>query len=195
MFKQSLPIADARDEQIILAVDESGKFLRYIPKEDGHRGEGIHHLAITVFIFNSKGKILLQKRKHKVFDNFWDNTASTHQLHLEDHDETDEEATLRTLEREYGIKQSLRPNGLKNIELKNLGGFNYFERIGDLCENEFCKLLIGTYDGEIKLNPDIGYSYRWISKKDFLKELQEKPEEFTPWCKAAAKILQEKGIL
>ena len=174
------------DAQTILAVDESGKFLRYISKEDGHTGEGIHHLAITVFIFNSKGELLLQKRKHKVFDNFWDNTASTHQLHLEDHDESDEEATLRTLIREYGIKE---------VELQSLGGFNYFEKIGGLCENEYCKLLVGIFDGEISLNPEVGYSYRWISKDDFLNELEERPEEYTPWCKVAAKILKEKGFL
>lgn len=175
------------DTQIISAVDDSGKLLRYISKEDGHKGEGIHHLAITVFIFNSKGELLLQKRKHKVFDNLWDNTASTHQLHLENgHDETDEEATLRTLKREYGIQ---------NIELQNLGGFNYFEKIGDLCENEFCKLLIGDYDGDIKLNPEVGYSYKWITKKDFLEELEKKPGEFTPWCKVAVGILKEKGVL
>ena len=175
------------DDQIISAVDNEGKFLRYIPKMVGHTGEGVHHLAITVFIFNSKGELLLQKRKHKVFDNFWDNTASTHQLHLENgHDETDEEATLRTLKREYGIE---------DVQLENLGGFNYFEKIGELCENEFCKLLIGTYDGEVKLNPEVGYSYKWISKKDFLKELEDKPEEYTPWCKVAAEILVEKGVL
>lgn len=175
------------DDQIISVVDEQGKFIRYISKIEGHTGEGIHHLAITVFIFNSKGELLLQKRKHKVFDNFWDNTASTHQLHLDNgRDETDEEATLRTLKREYAIE---------DVELKNLGGFNYFEKIGELCENEYCKLLIGTYDGEVKLNPEVGYSYRWISKEDFIKELEEKPEEYTPWCKVAAKILEEKGFL
>lgn len=174
------------DGQIILAVDNSGKFLKYISKEDGHKGDGIHHLAITVFIFNSKGKLLLQKRKHKVFDNIWDNTASTHQLHLPDRDETDEEATLRTLAREYGIT---------NIELTNFGGFNYFEKIGNLCENEYCKLLIGIYDGEIKLNSEVGYGYRWVSKEEFKKELKRIPEDFTPWCKVAAKILEKKGII
>lgn len=175
------------DGQIILAVDNSGKFLKYISKEDGHKGDGIHHLAITVFIFNSKGELLLQKRKHKIFDNFWDNTASTHQLHLSDgSDESDEEATLRTLKREYRME---------NVNLENLGGFNYFEKYGEYCENEFCKLLTGIYDGEIKLNPEVGYGYRWVPKKDFLKEIKEKPEDFTPWCKVATKILKEKGVL
>ncbi len=175
------------DSQIISAVDNDGKFLRYISKDEGHRGEGVHHLAITVFVFNSKGELLLQKRKHKVFDNFWDNTASTHQLHLENgYDESDEEATLRTLKREYEIE---------NVVLENLGGFNYFEKYAEYCENEFCKLLIGTYDGEVKLNPEVGYSYKWISKEEFLKELSERPGEFTPWCKEAVVILKDKGVL
>lgn len=175
------------DTQIILAVDESGKFVKYISKEKGHKGKGIHHLAITVFIFNSKGDLLLQKRKHKIFDNFWDNTASTHQLHLENgKNETDEEATLRALMDEYGIP---------DIKLENIGAFNYFEKYSDYCENEFCKLLIGTYDGEIKLNPRVGYSYRWVSKKVFLKELEKTPEMFTPWCKKAVEVLKQKGIL
>lgn len=175
------------EPQIILAVDDSGNFLRYIPKEEGHKGRGIRHLAITVFIFNSRGEVLLQKRKHKIFDNIWDNTASTHQLHLENGiDETDEEAALRCLKTEWGIG---------NVKLKNLGGFNYFEKYNGLCENEFCKLLVGTYDGEIKLDPEVGYGYRWVSKKDFLNKLEKNPKNFTPWCKAAAKMLKEKGVL
>lgn len=174
------------NDQIISAVDGSGKFLRYVSKNDAHKEEGIHHLAITVFIFNSRGDVLLQKRKHKIFNNFWDNAASTHQLHLEGKDETDEEATLRTLKREYEINQ---------VGLINLGGFNYFEKDEDYCENEFCKLLVGTYDGPIKLNPDVGYLYKWITKENFLKELANNPKGFTPWCKIAAGILKEKKFL
>lgn len=175
------------EPQIILAVDNGGNFLKYIPKDEGHKGEGIHHLAVTVFIFNSKGEVLLQKRKHKIFDSIWDNTASTHQLHLKvGKDESDEEATLRCLKTEWGIE---------NVELKNLGGFNYFEKYNDICENEFCKLLIGNYDGEIKLNPQVGYGYRFVSKKDFYNEVEKNPQNFTPWCKEAVKILKEKGVL
>ncbi len=175
------------DNQTILAVDDKGNFLRYISKEDGHKGEGIHHLAITVFVFNSKGEVLLQKRKHKVFDNIWDNTASTHQLHLENgRDETDEEATLRALKREYKIN---------DIKLENLGGFNYFEKYNEYCENEYCKLLIGIYDGEIELNPEVGYDYKWVDKTAFLQDIEQNPDIYTPWCKVAVKVLKTNGNL
>ncbi len=171
------------DDQTILAVDEEGKFLEYISKEKAHSGKGIHHLAITVFIFNSKGQILLQKRKHKLFDNVWDNSGATHQLHLESGtDETDEMATARCLKSEWGIKK---------VKLKTLGEFNYFAKYGDYCENEHCKLLVGIYDGAITLDPEVGYEYKWLDKNSFLKELRSNPNDFTPWCQKASKLLEK----
>lgn len=169
-------------DQTILAVDENGKFSGgYVSKIKSHIGGGIHHLAVTVFVFNSKGEVLLQKRKHKVFDNIWDNTASTHQLHLDNgKDETDEEATLRCLKDEWGIS---------DIKLKTIGAFNYFAKYGNLCENEYCKLLIGEFNGEVKLNPDAGYGYKWMDKKEFLKDIEKNPDKYTPWCKKAMKLL------
>lgn len=195
------------DEQTILAVDDKGNFLEYVSKIKAHSGRGIHHLAITVFIFrkpklsgkensgglksgrfifNSKGEVLLQKRKHQIFDNIWDNTASTHQLRLENGtDETDEEATLRALNIEYGIK---------NAKLKIVGAFNYFIQYGELCENEYCKLLVGEYDGEVKLNSEVGYEYKWMESQEFLKDLERNPDKYTPWCKEAVKILKDRGF-
>lgn len=168
-------------DQTILAVDKNGKFSgEYVSKIKAHTGSGIHHLAMTVFIINSKDQILLQKRKHEIFDNIWDNTASTHQLHLKDHDETDEEATLRCLKNEWGIE---------DVKLKNWGGINYQAKYGKYCENEFCKVLIGLYDGKINLDPKVGYGYKWMDKKEFLKDIQKNPNKYTPWCQEAVKIL------
>ncbi|MCL4365644.1 NUDIX domain-containing protein, partial [Patescibacteria group bacterium] len=84
--------------QIILAVDDNGKFLEYIPKEVGHTGLGKRHLAIAVILYNFKGQVLLQKRKHQIFNNIWDTTGATHPLHRENgSDESLEEATRRCL--------------------------------------------------------------------------------------------------
>lgn len=175
------------DRQIILACDEQGKFKgEYIPKEIGHRREGKRHLAITVLIYNRKDKVLLQKRKHKVFDNIWDFTGATHPLHLEDgKDETLEEATERCLEREYGIS---------GVNLKNYGSFNYFAKYGELCENEHCAILVGEYNKEINLNPEVGYEYKWMDKQGFLEDIEENPEKYTAWAQKGVKILKKEGF-
>lgn len=173
--------------QIILACDDEGNFLEYIPKVVGHTGEGRRHLAITVLVYNSKGQVLLQRRKHKVFDNIWDFTASTHPLHKEgEQDETFEQATLRALKDEYDIESS--------IKLENLGSFNYFAKWNSHCENEHCAMMVGEYDGEIKMDPAVGYEYKWINKREFLKDVESNPQQYTPWVIDGMKILEQKGF-
>lgn len=168
-------------QQIILAVDDQGQFLEYIPKEVGHRGKGRRHLAVTVLLQNSQGKVLLQKRKHQIFDNIWDITGATHPLHFPNGtDETLEEATLRCLKDEWGIGQ------VKS--LKSVGAFNYFAQYGALCENEHCYLLVGEYEGEVKLDSNLGYEYKWIERGEFLEDITKNPQNYTPWAVKAAKL-------
>lgn len=175
-------------DQTILLADENGNFTgEYESKIVCHTGQGKHHLAISVFVYNSKGEILLQQRKHEVFDNLWDNTGSTHQLHREDGtDETDEEATLRCLKVEWGIDQ------VESME--NLGGFNYFAQYGKLCENEHCKLLIAEYNGEIKMNQEVAYDYKWMDKNEFLKDITKNSDKYTPWCIHEIPVLKKNNF-
>lgn len=170
-------------EQIILAVDEQGNFSgEYIAKEAGHQGQGKKHLAIAVLLYNLEGEVLLQRRKHQVFDNIWDLTGATHPLHTPEGDETLEEATWRCLEREYGIKEK--------IPLRNLGFFDYFAKYGDLCENEHCAFMIGEYSGEVKLNPEVGYGCERVDKDWFLKDMAQNPLQYTPWAVEAVKLMK-----
>ena len=120
-------------DQIILACDDDGKFLEYIPRMEGHTGHGKRHIGITIVLFNKEGQMLLQRRKHLVFDDIWCFTADTHPLHVEDRDETIEEACVRCLRREYAIKGK--------IDFKECGRFNYFGTYKKYCENENCYLI------------------------------------------------------
>lgn len=175
------------DSQIILAVDDKGNFLEYIPKELGHLGGGKRHLAITVLVKNSKGEVLLQKRKHKIFDSIWDITGATHPLHDQKTggDESLDEATQRCLNDEWGIIGE---------NLKNYGAFNYFLEDGEFCENEHCFIMTADFDGEVELNGEVGYEYKWVSKKEFLKDLEENPEKYSAWAKEGVKLLKKKGF-
>ncbi len=174
-------------DQTILICDEGGQFNgEYIPRGVGHTGQGRHHQAITVLIYNSQGQVLLQKRKHIIFDNVWDFTGATHPLHKEDgSDETYEEATVRCLGREYEIQ---------GVKLENLGFFNYFAQYKDLCENEYCAMMVGEYNGNINLNPEVGYGYKWQDKAEFLTDFYKDPVTFSPWVTAGIKVLLEKGF-
>lgn len=173
------------EDQVILACDDQGNFEEYIPRMVGHTGQGRRHLAVTVLILNSKGELLLQKRKHKIFDNVWCFSADTHPYHLQGKDETLEEATLRALKEDFNIL---------DVTLSNLGFFNYFGKDGQYCENEYCATMVGEYNGEIKPNPNAVYEYVWMEKEDFLKDFEQNPQKYAIWVLGGIEILKQKGF-
>lgn len=175
------------DQRIIVCDDNGIPTGEYVYKEAGHTGDGKHHLAITVLLVNRQGQVLLQKRKHKRFDGLWDLTGATDLCHFEDgNDETFDQATLRCIKNEYGI------DNISN--LRNLGGFNYFARWDGMCENEHCVMMIGEYDGKVEMDPSVGYEYKWVSKEEFIKDIESKPQNYTPWAIEGVKILKQMGF-
>ena len=169
-------------EQQLLLVDENDKFLgKYAPKMKCHTGDGLHHRAFTIMILNKNGEVLLQKRKHKLWDNFWDLTNS-HPLHREDGtDETYEEAAQRCLKREWGTE----------IPMKKLFAFNYFAKYKDnLCENEYCIFMIGRYDEEPAPSLEVAYGYKWMPLDKLLKDIKIHSQEYTPWLIKALEELE-----
>lgn len=176
------------DNQIILVADKDGSFTgEYIPKEIGHTGDGKRHLAITVLLYNNHNQVLLQQRKHKVFDDIWDFTGATHPLHNNLGDEDFIQASKRCLMEEWGI------NG--EVKLKNLGSFNYFAKYGDLCENEHCAVVTGEFSGNnFTLNEADGYGYKWMDKQAFLEDIKKNPQNYSPWAIEGVKILEKNNF-
>lgn len=169
-------------EQQLILVDKNDNFLgKYAPKSKCHSGNGLHHRAFTTMILNKKDEVLLQKRKHKLWDNFWDLTNS-HPLHREDGtDETYEEAAQRCLKREWGIE----------ILVKKLFAFNYFSQYkNNLCENEYCLFMVGQYDEEPHPNTEVAHEYKWMPLDKLLKDIKIHSQEYTPWLIKALEELE-----
>lgn len=173
-------------QQNLILVDKNDKFLgKYASKERCHIGKGLHHRAFTILIFNKKGEVLLQKRKHKLWDGFWDLTNS-HPLHKDNKNESYHQATSRCLKREWGIE----------IPVKKLFAFNYFTSYGNFCENEYCLILIGKYDKKVYPNPEVIYGYKWMKFEKLLKDIKINPSWYTPWLiQALGKVAKFKNFL
>lgn len=171
---------------MVLACDETGRFTgEYVRRDVAHTGDGQRHLAIAVLLHDPEHRLLLQRRRHPLFDSTWDLTGATHQLHLPGGDETAERAARRCLDREYGIQ---------GVFLRECGGFEYFARDGGRCENEYCALLVGEYEGPVTLNEEVGYGYRWAASSELLAEIAEAPETYTPWALAGIDVLRRSGF-
>lgn len=175
--------------QMVIVVDNKDKFLaRYVPRHRAHKGEGVHHRAFVCFLINKKGEILLQKRKHWLWDNLWDVSAISHPLHLGDHDESYEEAASRALRKEMGIAE---------VATKKVGGFNYFRKheVDGGCENEYCAIMYGRYDGKVKPDKEDVYEYKRMGFDEFMRNTKQNPIIYTPWAILMVKTLEKEGII
>ena len=92
-------------EEKVILVDKNDNQVGLMPKLEAHE-KGILHRAFSVFIFNNKYQLLLQKRASSKYHSggLWTNTCCSHPR--EDEDILD--AANRRLDEEMGIKTSLR---------------------------------------------------------------------------------------
>lgn len=172
-------------DQMLIRVDKSDRLLGYGPRSRFHTGLGTLHRAFVTLLFNAQNQVLLQRRKHKLFDGYWDFTAISHPLHLSNgHDETYQEASDRALDKEMGIG---------HVEVKKIGAFVYFAKDGKNCENEYCAVLVGKWTGKHKPNPDEVYESKWIDFKQFLIDVGHNQKIYTPWAVLAASNLKDLG--
>ena len=141
--------------QTLILVDKADRKIGYASKEDCHQGRGKRHRAFVTILLDSKNRVLLQKRRHRLFDGLWDFTAISHPLRMDDKNEDYQEASDRALKKEMAIG---------SVPIRNIGGFNYFAKDGKNCENEYCAVLVGYYNGNYKPNPKEVYE----AKKNWL---------------------------
>ena len=171
--------------QKLLLVDKNDNLVGFSVIESAHTGKGKRHRAFVTTLFDSKGRILIQKRKHKLFDGLWDLTAVSHNLRTNGHNESYQEASDRALKREMGISK---------VPVRKIGGFNYFARDGKNCENEYCAILVGKYDGKVKPNINKVYGTKSVLFNDFIKDITQNPKNYTPWARLAAEKIKNAEV-
>ena len=170
------------EEQVIL-VDKKDNVIGKAGKLEAHQ-KGLLHRALSVFIFNSKGEILLQQRANHKYHTptLWSNTACSHPRS----NELLKHAAERRLKEEMGIECNLYYafNFLYRTKLSN-----------ELIENELDHVFIGFSDEKPKPNPSEVKNYRYINSYDLMKEINENPNIFTPWFKICVdRVLKVKSI-
>ena len=158
------------DNDVIL-VDEFDQPIGTMEKMEAHVKAALHR-AISVFIFNSKGEWLLQRRAIEKYHSrgLWTNTSCTHPAP----GETSLEAAHRRLREEMGLK----------AELREVFSFKYIQELeNNLTEHEYDHVFVGYSDELPVPNPDEVMDYKYISYQDLLQEVAESPEKFTAWFK------------
>jgi len=157
----------------ILTVDENDNVIGKEEKIKIHR-EGKLHRAFSIFVFNSKGELLLQRRAGSKYHSggLWTNTCCSHQRA----EETLEKAIHRRLKEEMGF----------DCELKEAFTFTYRVKFDNgLFENEYDHVFFGKFDGKPEPNPKEVDEWKWVSLEELRKDIQKNPDDYTYWLKVS----------
>jgi len=166
-------------EQMLVLVDEKNQSLGVMEKMEVHQ-KALLHRAFSIFIFNSKGEMLLQRRAIKKYHSggLWTNACCSHPYL----DETPVQAAQRRMQEELGFVTELEPafDFIYKAQLDN-----------DLTEHEYDHVLIGVYDGKIEPNEDEVGDYRYLSMDELRTNVAERPLLYTEWFKIALPLLEK----
>ncbi|MDM1072545.1 isopentenyl-diphosphate Delta-isomerase [Empedobacter brevis] len=158
-------------KEFVVLVDQDDQKLGLMEKQQAHVA-GLLHRAFSVFVFNSKGELMIQQRAATKYHSptLWTNTCCSHPRDKE----TYEEAAHRRLQEEMGF----------DCELEYKFNFIYKAHLeNDLTEHELDHVFIGTFDDEPNLNPDEVMAYRWVELDDLKKDMEKNPQNYTAWFK------------
>ena len=163
-------------EEFVVLVDPEDNVVGLMEKQQAHVN-GLLHRAFSIFLFNTKGEMLLQKRAEGKYHSpmKWTNTVCSHPRQ----EETYLQGAMRRLEEELGIQTDLIEK-FHFIYKANVGG--------GLWEHELDHVFTGIFEDEFQFNQDEVAEVRYISPEDLDREMAENPENFTEWFKI---ILEE----
>ncbi|KAF2796402.1 isopentenyl-diphosphate delta isomeras-like protein 1 [Melanomma pulvis-pyrius CBS 109.77] len=152
--------------------------------------QGLLHRAFSVFLFDSKNRLLLQQRASEkiTFPDMWTNTCCSHPLGIPGETGVGLDASVagvrraavRKLDHELGIKASQVP----------IDDFRFLTRIhyksasdGKWGEHEIDYILFIKADVDLDPSPNEVQDTRYVSQEDLKAMFGDKSLKFTPWFK------------
>jgi isopentenyl-diphosphate delta-isomerase len=150
-------------------------------KMEAHQ-KAVLHRAFSVFIFNSRGEMLLQQRAlHKYHSGgLWTNACCSHPYPGED----TRQAAQRRLAEEMGFTTPLE----KAFDFTYKAAFD-----NGLTEHEFDHVFTGLYDGPVKPHKEEVSDYCYKPVDEIVESLQTHPDKYTAWFHIAfPRLLQWK---
>jgi len=158
------------DSESLILVDRDDNELGTLSKARCHDGEGVLHRAFSLFVFDTAGRLLLQRRAgdKRLWPGYWSNSCCSHPRV----GEAMEEAVHRRLAQELGIA----------AELDFVYKFVYQARYGDAgSEHELCWVYAGVTAQPVRANETEVAEWRFVEPDVLTADLARHPERYTPW--------------
>jgi isopentenyl-diphosphate Delta-isomerase len=158
------------ETEYVILVDAQDREIGQMEKQEAHV-KGVLHRAFSVFVFNSAGELILQRRAWGKYHSggLWTNTCCSHPRP----GESVELAAHRRLREEMGF----------DCELEHAFSFIYEQQVGELVEHELDHVFVGRFDGVPEVNPEEVAEWIAVDMEALSLEIEEDPEAFTIWLR------------
>jgi isopentenyl-diphosphate Delta-isomerase len=166
-------------EEIVL-VDENDRPVGCGEKIETHLMPRLHR-AFSVFIFDSAGRLLLQKRSKAKYHSggLWSNTCCSHPRP----GEPTEAAAHRRLKEEMGF----------DCEIAKLFDLVYYAKLdNNFFEYEYDHVFVGRYDDSPV--PDVAEveDWKWVDMRALSRDVRQNPNLYSYWLRASLGELLER---
>ena len=167
------------EEEKVILIDEHDDMIGVIDKMEAHK-RGLLHRAFSIFIFNSKGEMLLQQRAFTKYHSggLWTNACCSHPMP----GEKTQDAAQRRLMEEMGFETTIE----KIFDFTYKADFH-----NGLTEHEFDHVFAGEYEGELNINPGEVNDFVYKGVSAIKNEMQTDPQKFTAWFHIAFPKIEE----
>ncbi len=159
-------------EQRVILVDQNDVAIGLMEKMRAHTNGGTLHRAISVYIFNRKGQIMMQRRAPGKYHSgsLWSNTCCTNCYE----GESAMESAHRSLKTELGFDCDINEefSTIYNADLDK-----------GMTEHEYLHVFFGVYEKNPEVNPDEVMDWKWMGLDELIKDVESSPDKYTAWLK------------
>lgn len=172
----------SRETDLLVLVDSNDLEIGLRDKRSCHEGRGILHRAVSVFLFDTHNRVLLQQRHNEkpLWGGCWSNSCCTHPFFGEE----PIDAAKRRVGEELGL----------DVELEYIYKFEYHaEWSPEYSEHELCSVFVGYVNADPMVNETEIQAWRWASPESIDKVVAEDTSDYTPWLKLEWLELRKRG--
>jgi isopentenyl-diphosphate delta-isomerase type 1 len=169
-------VTEAKREWVVL-VDEADREIGVAPKDEVHHGATPLHRAFSLFLFDSRGRALAQRRalSKRTWPGIWSNACCGHPA--------PGESTMDAVRRRGREELGAAPLD----SWLALPDYRYRAELDGVVENEICPVAVGRVE-PARLAPDPAEvaELAWWRWDDLLRELANDRGVWSPWCREEA---------
>jgi isopentenyl-diphosphate Delta-isomerase len=161
------------EPDLVVLLDAAGLPSGTLPKNAVHGADTPLHLAFSVYVFDTAGRVLVTRRSLSklTWPGVWSNSCCGHVRP----DETPEAAARRRLEEELSLTPATLDLALPHFAYRATSPEG-------IVENEVCPVYVATVDHDPVADPDEVAEWAWADWDAFCDVVVRSPWLLSPWA-------------